>query len=303
MEPLLDLPQLRKRIKELTKTYSESAEVLTDPENPLFIQLLYFLRDQAFQVAVDDKAYWGHIRFEDPKRFVECILSDKLRRKSKVVGKGAFGTMWDVPVASCMRFIPNGVKHVAVKVEKVSPKEENQAPERLQEVAVIAKKAAALKIGPKFYDMFVTKDSENQYIIVKIMELIHGTSWANTEWKSPAVKKKAVKQLSDAIELMNKSGIIHHDLHDGNVMVAKSGKVYIVDYDRANLISHEEVGQLYQFNNSVRKPWDLNEMITEKRLLFLFDRLVKEGSIIEVSTKEVPANASTNKKTRKHKRR
>jgi len=303
MDALLDVPRIAKRIKEITKTYNESAEVLTDPENPLYLLLKYFLKDLAFQVAIDDKDYWGSIRFEEPKRFAECILSDKLRRKSKVVGKGAFGTMWDVPVASCMRSIPSGVKHVAVKVEKVSSDERNQTPERLKEVAVITKRAATLGIGPKLYDMFVTKNGQNEIIIVKIMELIHGTSWANTEWKSPAIKKKALKQLSDAIELMNKQDIIHHDLHDGNVMVAKSGKVYIVDYDRANVTSHEEINQLYQFNNSVKRPWDLNEMITEKRLLFLFDRLVKEGSIIEVSTKEVPANASTNKKTRKHKRR
>ena len=302
MESLIDIPKIRERIKDIQKTYSESAEVLTDPENPLYLLLKYFLKDLAFQVAIDDKEYWrkGHIRFEDPRRFAECITSDKLLSKSKVVGKGVFGTMWDVPVASCMRDIPRGVKHVAIKVEKVLSDQVHQAPERLQEVAMIAKKAATLKIGPKLYDVFVTKNHENQYIIVKVMELIQGTSWANTEWKSPAVKKKALQQLSDAIELMNKQGIIHHDLHDGNVMVAKSGKVYIVDYDRANVTSREEVSQLYQFNTSVRRPWDLNDMITEKRLLFIFDRLVKEGSIVtETAT---ATETPTNKKTRKNRR-
>jgi tRNA A-37 threonylcarbamoyl transferase component Bud32 len=101
----------------------------------------------------------------------------------------------------------------------------NQSPEAVQDAFKIAKKAAELGIGPELYDLFVTKDTKEKVIIVKVSKIIDGKTWADTEWETPEQRHAAAEQLKTAIQNLNEAGIIHHDLHSGNVMVDTTGRV------------------------------------------------------------------------------
>jgi predicted Ser/Thr protein kinase len=149
----------------------------------------------------------------------------------------------------------------------------------VKEVEKIAKKAAKLKIGPELYDLFVTENEEQQVVIVKIFELINGKTWSATEWKSLAAKQKSVKHLEEIIHTMNKAGIIHHDLHSDNVMIHKSGKLYIIDYDRASIVDTEEKGRLSAFNNTIPNEWAMTGAMSDNGLFYIYTKLVEEGTI------------------------
>jgi len=297
-QPLIDLPALSTRIHQIAKTYSSKTPVAPLPKSSeLFDSLQGVIRKIVYESTIKDSNYWKKdgVRVESAAKFAQCL--DTVKERMKAVGSGAFGTMYDVPVAACMKNIPHGVKHVGVKIEKISGIFEfHQTPQRVKEVAKIAKKAAKLKIGPEFYDMFVTENEHQQVVIVKIFELINGKTWENTEWSSPEKKHKAAERLQEAIHTMNKAGILHHDLHPGNVMIHKSGKVYIIDYDRATIADNAEEDSLPYFNDSIPYFWSMKGALSDNGILYIYTKLVEEGTIVLNDTKPVPIH---NNKTRK----
>jgi 3-deoxy-D-manno-octulosonic acid kinase len=44
---------------------------------------------------------------------------------------------------------------------------------------------------------------------------------------------RAMDKLAEQLAILVKNNILHVDLHPGNVLVAPSGEVYIVDFDKA----------------------------------------------------------------------
>jgi serine/threonine protein kinase len=199
------------------------------------------------------------------------------------------------------------VKQVAVKIETVRPYWQlNQTPAKVREVFAIAKKAAALHIGPDMYDVFIVMGDDGVVKIVKVSEVVDGTSWENTVWKSPAAKAIAIKKLADCVQKMNKGGILHHDIHSGNIMVTKKGEIIMIDYDLASFAKDEEQAALGRFNSSY-STYSPRGILSQEGIQFLFQELVKDGTIILPGEKTALASNNNknnkNKKTRKQKKR
>lgn len=297
----LDLPKLTERIREIAQTYMPSANKVEENGEPdgLFKSLSGFLRRIVLNVSAQDPKYWkdAGIRMESPEEFASCV--GKIKKDAKVLGKGFYGTVYKVPTNSCIRNIPKKVTHVGVKMEILKPDyDANQTPERLKEVTEIARQAAEIKVGPALYDFFVTVAKDGTVQIVKIFQIIEGKSWADTEWATPAKKQASIEKLNIAIHKMNHKGIIHHDLHSGNVMVTNSGEVYIIDYDLARKVDNEESGLISEFNYASDNPWEPKGAASTKGLKYIYDKLVEEGSI--KITEAVTASPKKNK-TRKAK--
>jgi tRNA A-37 threonylcarbamoyl transferase component Bud32 len=109
---------------------------------------------------------------------------------------------------------------------------------------------------------------------------LDGTSWEDAQWENEKEKQSAVKILKKKIELMNKEGIIHHDLHIGNVMVTKSKDVFIVDFDRANFVDNEEIDRLRWFNETIPYNYEpTNDLMKQDTMKEISQILVKEGTI------------------------
>jgi len=276
----LDIPNLTEKIKKHVLTYKNSGSKFNeDGDDDLFNSLRPFLSNIVYNISTQSPTYWsaGGIRMESPDEFEECMV--KIKKNAVQLGKGAFGAVYNVPVNTCLKHIPKKVKHVGVKIEALkSDYNPSQTPKRLQEVVEIAKKAGELGIGPKFYDCFVTiKDGAVK--IIKSFEIINGKSWENTEWKSAEEKASAVDKLNDAIHKMNEAGIIHHDLHSGNVMVDTKGKIYIIDYDMAKFAENEEGNTIYEFNNTKNNPWTPPGALSDKGLKYIYNKLIEDGTI------------------------
>jgi thiamine kinase-like enzyme len=160
-------------------------------------------------------------------------------------------------------------------------------------VTKIAKRMGELNIGPKLYDVFVTTDADDIVVIIKVFEVIDGKQWADTIWETPKAKAAAIDKLDSMIKKMNKMGVIHHDIHPGNVMVSTSGAIYIIDFDMAANVENEETRALGYFNES-RNIWKPKGAASVEGVDYIFDKLIEEGSIVLDKPK---SNTKTNTKT------
>jgi len=312
MSTILDYPRLVDRIKAILSEVKDFDSIPAAPDedeqNDLMRYLNLTVSHIIFTISVGLKSYWSKkgIRFEENSS--ECIA--KLRAHSTEIGKGAFGTVYKVKHLSgdpCLKNVPDSVKYIAMKMERVGTIfDDYQTPERLKIVQKIMHRAGKLGIGPVLYDMFVTvDDSTGNIFIVKVMEVIEGVSWNNKIWKTDSEKKKAVHLLQKLIQTMNEGGIIHHDLHGGNVLVSKSGDISIIDFDRATLSAREENSQLYAFNDTIRAAWMPIGVLSRNTSKYVMDMLIQEGSIVLPFVKAVVQNQTNtnqrpkNQKTRK----
>lgn len=296
-EALLDIPKLSMRIKELAMTYKPSKTTELDKNDESFEALSPIIRRIVLETITKEDSYWkaAGIRTVDGTEFADCL--EKVVKKGKILGEGYYGKVYDVRSNACIKNIPKGLKHVGIKIEQLKKQyNSNQRPERLLEVIEIATKAGKLGIGPHLYDAFITHDSIGNVQIVKVFEIINGNSWEHTVWKSEEKKHAAALRLSDAILKMNEAGIIHHDLHAGNVMVDKNGKVYIIDYDRAKFVKNEEKQFLADFNATFPSDWEPTGAASPAGVRFIYDSLVSEGAIKTGATNQV-------RKTRRASRR
>ena len=293
----INIPALIKRVGELVPTYiqTDSFELPADDANKSIRDALSAI---VYNSIISMKSYWtdAGLRIENATEFQDCIDS----AKQTPLGSGAFGTVIKMPTRPCMsRRIPKGVKQVAIKIERLrSFWEYNQTPAKVREVFAIAKKAAALHIGPEMYDVFIVVGDDGIVKIVKVSEVVEGKPWDNVVWKSPAAKAVAVKKLAECVRKMNKAGILHHDLHSANIMVTKKGEIMIIDYDLATFAKNEEQAALGRINDSY-STYTPQGILSQEGINFLFQELVKDGTIILPGKK----NVVKNKKTRKQKKR
>ena len=293
----IDYGKLSQRIGEILHKY-KPGQIKIDEAivNNSIVQNFTDMIQKIIMNQVTSKAdYWSSagLRMLTDESFMKCKA--KFAKVGKFIGRGAFGVMMKVPRPSCLPKIPKNVKEVAMKFESLqTPYDRFQAPKQVAEAFKISQKAAEIGIGPKIYDTFITLDENGQASIVKVFELVDGESWESFIWDSEKEKRKAVQQLKEKIILMNKEGILHHDLHIGNVMVTKSGDVIIVDFDRANFVETEELDRLRWFNQSL--PYNDepdNELLKFEVAKEIVQILVKEGTI--------RLNTMSNRKTRRNK--
>jgi predicted Ser/Thr protein kinase len=227
------------------------------------------------EISMEDAKYWepSGIRIES-NDYYNC----EKHLTMTPVGKCAFGTVYKVPVKPCMKNIPSGVKVVAVKLEKMN-NSKFYKPNYLKTIVDITRKAHEIGIGPALYDVFILK-GPNFFSLVKVYEHIDGREWGN--FTSKKEMNHALATLKEHIHTMNKAGIIHHDLHAGNVMLSKYN-VYIVDFDRANYYDTEEEEDIYRFEQNEYD--DFSDEQIRLKTIYIFNMLVKK-KIIKTGTRK-----------------
>ena len=306
--PAFDIPALAERVAEIVPTYRPAMNDTVDEEiktSPLYIALRPFLRGLILNISARDENYWAAsgVRMVGRREFAACMA--RVKNVARELGEGYYGKVLNVPSIPCFENIPAGVKHVGLKIENLKGEfDENQTPDRLKEVIAIGKKAGELGIGPQLYDVFVTVGSDGIVQIIKLFELIDGKSWEKTEWGGSLNKEDALDKLNAAIHTMNKTGIIHHDLHTGNVMVTRRGQVYIIDYDRAKFVDNEEAGELASFKNNMGDRWNPRGAASNSGVAYVYQKLLEIGAI-KLTAGPVARNNSKNagkNHTRKNKK-
>ena len=269
----MDLPKLKKYVSVFLKKYKPSKQ---EPINRLlFLKMENIIHSMIIENSMENENYWASsgIRIET-KDYYKC----EKQLTMTPIGKGAFGTVYKVPVKPCMKNIPSGVKVVAVKMENID-NSKFYKPRQLKTVVDITNKAHKIGIGPALYDVFILK-GPNFFSLIKVYEHIEGREWGN--FKSKKELNHALAQLKEHIHIMNKAGIIHHDLHTGNVIISNE-KVYIIDFDRANFYDTEEEENIYRFEQSEYDDFSVEQ--SRLKTIFVFNMLVKQ-KIIKTGTRK-----------------
>lgn len=270
----MDLPKLKKYVTLFLKKYKPSKQQPVNEE--LFEQMQNVIYSMIKEIIIEDINYWkpSGIRIESDD-YYKC----EQQLNPIKIGNGAFGTVYKVNVKPCMKHIPSGVKVVAVKKEKIDYSK-FYTPKHLKNVIDITNKAHELGIGPKLYDVFILK-GPNFLSLIKVYEYIDGRPWGN--FKSDKEMNHSVVQLKHHIHTMNKAGIIHHDLHTGNVMLSNN-KVYIIDFDRANFYDTEEEDDIYRFEQNFYDDFSYDHI--KLKTIFVFNMLIKQKIIKRGSTRK-----------------
>jgi predicted Ser/Thr protein kinase len=268
----MDISILKKRIFELSKEFNQ-ANLVKDENTAFFFD---FIKKCAFHTFYGHADIWkkAGLRVESKQDFMNC--TEKLKKSE--LGKGAFGTVYRVHANKCIRNVPANVKHFAVKVELYKPGGiwgNNKTPERIKETFDISKRMGTVGIGPKVYDRFIVILND-EIRIVTVYELIEGATFKDMKWKNPEHKQKALVSVQELVYKMNKMGILHSDIHGGNIMIDKKGRVVLIDFDFAKRTENVEQNAVHFLNVNFSEGPDY---LSENAINFYIHRLLKEGII------------------------
>ena len=217
-----------------------------------------------------NKKYWTihGFRVEDNDEIKKCISKIET---NKIIGQGYYGKVYKVKTPYCLNNIPKNIKTIAVKIEIIN-KEYFKINDFKKSIKA-TNKAIKLGIAPQIYDTFILFENVNIKII-KLYEYIDGYTVDTKSWKSKKEETQFLKDLEIIIRKMNKAGIIHQDLHKGNVMITKKNKIYIIDFDLAKLVENAESDKIKYFNT------DYQYSIIDINLLnFVYNNLISKDII------------------------
>jgi len=264
----MDIAKLSFHIERILKKYTPKTTLPKVLYPAFYDKILYMLRSVVNDVLAKDPSFWNAygIRTESPSEFKHCIF----KTPKEEIGKGFYGTVYKVPVKTCIKNVPKGTEYIAMKFELINLNNSNQTPEKLKETISITKKIAELGIGPQLYDVFIV-ESQGLYFIAKIYEYIQGDAWDVHKFKSPKSYSKALTRLTEYVKTFNKIGILHKDLHPKNVMVTPSEQIFIIDFDLASYAENfdkESIAffQDYKFTSEIEiyTRHVYNELIKQK---------------------------------------
>jgi tRNA A-37 threonylcarbamoyl transferase component Bud32 len=281
-EAILDINKLSLYVNNIVKKYnslnkSNNVDVKKPNKNFFSDSIIKLLSLIISKELLFDKEYWNKygIRFDESKNMQKKIKSIE---KTKIKGKGAYGSVYKVKSTIFDDLSKKNKKkfnsdYVAVKIEKLNPK--YFIINNLVNGINISKSAAKIKIAPKLYDTFVIIDNEKNVKIIKIFEYIEGDTLNNKKWNSDIEKKNIFSELKKIVHKMNKAGIIHHDLHKGNVMITKTNKIYIIDFDFSGFAENEEQIRVKYMNNNYN-----NYIVNNDLLNYVYNNCIKDGIIV-----------------------
>ena len=274
----LDLKAFEPTVLKYASEYKPTMNIPEPPQHPLLYSFKTIITGILTNTKIRESKYWSKygIRMETSDEFKKCV--EKFEKHAKLLGSGFYGSVFKTKPPSCVKNVPKGTTYVAIKIESFkfdSWGPSSQTAPRVADAAAISKIAGKLNIGPKFYDCFIMFGKAGDVQIVKVFEYIEGKSWTDMKWKSSEKKADAIEQLSKKIKKLNNAGIIHHDLHQGNVMVSKANDVYIVDFDLARFSKSDESNRISAFNES-----KLNELAPNNLVNYIYNRLIEDKKLI-----------------------
>jgi predicted Ser/Thr protein kinase len=268
--PSLDINNLVKNINKFIQEFDNKKHQANKIENYYYDPIKKLVETIILKQFLFNKKSWtdNGFRVEDNNIIHKCISKIE---SNKIVGQGAYGKVYKIKTPCCLNNIPKNVKTIAVKIETINNEYFNI--DYLKKGIKASNKAIKLGIAPKLYDIFILLSDDNIKII-KVYEYIEGTTIDKKTWKSSIEKNQFLKDLENIVRKMNKAGILHRDLHKGNVMITKKNKIYIIDFDLSRLVENSEYNQVKYFNNNYEYGNVDNNLLN-----FVYNNLISTGII------------------------
>ncbi len=187
----------------------------------------------------------------------ETCLDTKRLRTAKVLGKGYFGTVFDLGAS-------------ALKVERIWPHVINDT---LQSGST-AKRMGAIGVGPKVRSWRVCDCPGAMYYLLE-MDKLRGVTLGDFLRGGASEKAKAatLSLLRAKVRRMNKAGVVHADLHGENVMVDRKGVPWVIDFA---FVQGKHRDNQDDIANMVRSPNLNSDDVTPGEIIAL---LIAEGTV------------------------
>jgi len=272
-EACFDLKQLEMYIKECMKKYNDSLDTKEIEQTFLYDDITEIISNIILQIHIKDNDFLekNGFRLETDKDIIKCIYS--IEKKSKVQGKGGFGTVYDVKIPFCLKNIPKHLKRVAIKIENIRPVSFNI--KQLSKGIDITKYISKKKIAPELYDSFFIINKKKEVKLIKIFEFIDGVSFKYKKWKTEFEKKEAMEEIKRIVKIINKVGIIHSDLHNDNVLITKDNKIYIIDFDLSKWIKNYNTN-ISEWWLGKKKSYFTNKTISTNMINYMYNECVQK---------------------------
>ena len=179
-----------------------------------------------------------------------CELLKDLSKMVKL-GEGQFGTIYDVGNNRVMKFSKDKVDRQILEL------------------------ASSSGIGPRIYGFETCPDGRTYYIQQKLINNF---------------KQSYASQLPELLTRMFEAGLLHNDLHTENMMADESGRLYLIDFDMAEMIS--KVGFS---TGALRKHSKYLDMITDEYIPIQFTE-VQMNRIKKIQETPAVQKAELNRK-------
>lgn len=177
----------------------------------LYLQMKYV---DVWGVVNDNKTPLEYAR-ENAKRVVGSSRKTKASclekfKEVRRVDKGSYGNVFTG--------YEKNVKYAIKQVSLDPALYEDIGPESIKRELEITEEMGRKGVGPKLFDAFVCKTMGRAHLYL-VLEYFNQRSLWDFFQEGETIGQEEVKALSDTISKMHESGIIHSDLHAGNILV------------------------------------------------------------------------------------
>jgi serine/threonine protein kinase len=177
----------------------------------LYLQMKYM---DVWGVPNEKKTPLEYAR-ENAKRVVGSSRKSKASclekfREVRRVDKGAYGNVFTG--------YQKNVKYAIKQVSLDPALYQDIGPESIKRELEITEEMGRKGVGPKLFDAFVCKTMGRAHLYLVLEYFNRRSLWDFFE-EGETVAEEEIKLLSDTIKKMHESGIVHSDLHAGNILV------------------------------------------------------------------------------------
>jgi 3-deoxy-D-manno-octulosonic acid kinase len=153
------------------------------------------------------------------------------------------------------------IKNRYIKWGKTRGQKEFELLQKVRDLGINAPEPIAFAYrGRLFYQAWLVTREIKQHLTLAKLSILN-------EERTHFVMKNIIEQVTTLI----KSGILHVDLHPGNVIVDNQDRVYILDFDKGSFFT----GNINVLKNRYLSRW--NRAVQKHRLPLILDELMRSG--------------------------
>lgn len=153
--------------------------------------------------------------------------------RPKKLGQGFFARVYQVSDTVAAKIITMGTSY-----RRKRPLVQRK---KFDAEVAMATRMGKLGVGPEVIDHYACCRGDGKCNGVILMRRVQGTTLAEALEKATAKQKDQIRQkLEKKIEAMHAAGVVHNDLHSGNVMVTPGRDVFLVDFGFARDVHDEK---------------------------------------------------------------
>jgi tRNA A-37 threonylcarbamoyl transferase component Bud32 len=194
--------------------------------------------------------------------------------KIKLLGEGDKGKVYLTEIYNKNHLRFKSQKKYAIKVQRI---EISKLKDLYQEISIL-KKLSNLQIAPKFYDYWICFNNNNYYLFIVMDYLKYGTlnNWIES---GHIITYDDIKKIDFKLNKMHKAGILHNDLHFGNIIIDfknNNTDFYFIDFGLSKNLKKQNYNSFITERNELLQSLYNFEIIYYAVVIAISDSLISD---------------------------